>query len=357
MMSLVPQEERESKRLLAGLRQRGVYLFAALIVVAIVAGVFGIEALRRLNGPSVSGTPNLYPESATERARAPFPRQLRDAGNEVLTIKAQPQRIVSMTLSTDEILLAICQPERIKGFSKFALDSKYSNIVTEARAAGSPTVENAEQILQLQPDLIFVASYSRAETVQQLQSAGAIVFRFANFVTIADIEQNIRTIGYATGTDERAEALVIQMERELDAIRARVPNISSDKRPPRVLSYGADGYTAGKNTLFDDIVRTAGAINVAAEQGLEGFPRISAEQVAAWQPDFIVAGANADKFEDTRRRLLSNPAVATTDAARAGRIIIIDNRYFLAVSQYVVRHVGALVDGLYAGERATEKSE
>jgi iron complex transport system substrate-binding protein len=118
------------------------------------------------------------------------------------------------------------------------------------------------------------------------------------------------------------------------------------------MSFSTDGYTAGRNTLFDDIVRQAGAINVAAEQGLEGFPRISAEQVAAWQPDFIIAGADANTLEDTRRRLLANPAVAATNAARADRIVLIDNRYFLTVSQHVVRAVGAVVDGLYAANQA-----
>jgi iron complex transport system substrate-binding protein len=324
---------------------KNTYLFVALIGILIVGGIVGIEALRRSSARQSVATPNLYPEAATERARAPFPRQLRDASGRVITIKAPPQRIVSMTLSTDEILLAICSTERITGFSALALDPKYSNIVAEARASAKPIVENAEQILRIEPDLIFVASYTRAETVEQLEAAGATVFRFANFISIEDIKQNIRTVGYAIGEDERAEALVAQMERDLSAIRARVP-VGGAR--PRVMSFSADGYTAGTNTLFDDIVRAAGAINVAAEQGLEGYPRISAEQVAAWQPDFIIAGADGSALEDTRRRLLANPAVAATDAARADRIILIENRYFLTVSQYVVRAVGAVVDGLYA---------
>ncbi|MGB7923413.1 MAG: ABC transporter substrate-binding protein [Pyrinomonadaceae bacterium] len=326
-------------------RPRGTYLFVALVVVVIIGGIIGIEALRRLNARRSVMSTNLYPESAAERARAPFPRQLRDASGRVVTINARPQRIVSMTLSTDEILLAICPLSRITGFSALALDPKFSNVVAEARASGKPAVDNAEQILRLEPDIIFVASYTRAETVEQLQAAGATVFRFANFISIEDIKQNIRTVGYATGEDELAEGLVAQVERELSAIRARVP--LGDKRP-RVMSFSADGYTAGSGTLFDDIVRYAGAINVAAEQGLEGFPRISAEQVAAWQPDFIIAGADAEDLEETRRRLLANPAVAATDAARGGRIILIDNRLFLTVSQHVVGVVGAVVDGLYA---------
>ena len=329
------------------MRQRSTYLFLALIAVVILGGVVGIEVLRRLNARQSVVSPNLYPESATERARVQFPRQLRDAGGGIVTIKARPVRIVSQTLSTDEILLAICAPERITGFSPLALDPRYSNVVSEARADGSPTFNNAEQILQTGPDLIFVASYSRPEIVEQLQAAGATVFRFADFVTIEDIKRNIRTVGYAIGEDERAEALVMQMEHDLSAIRARVPE---GGQRPRVLSFSADGYTAGSVTLFDDIVHMAGAVNVAAEQGLEGFPRISAEQVAAWQPDFIIAGAEAERFEETRRRLLANPAVAATNAARANRIIIIDNKYFLTVSQYVVRTLGMVVDGLYASQ-------
>jgi iron complex transport system substrate-binding protein len=327
-------------------RHASAYLFVALIAVVIVIGIIGIEALRRLNARSTVASPNLYPESAAERARAPFPRRLRDASGQVVTIKARPQRIVSQTLSTDEILLAICAPERIIGFSALALDPKFSNVVAQARSTGSPTVENAEQILQMEPDLIFIASYSRPEMVEQLQAAGATVFRFANFISIEDIKQNILTVGYAIGEDERAAALVAQMEHDLNALRARVPTPQAAR--PRVLSYSADGYTAGSKTLFDDLARTAGAINVAAEQGLEGFPRISAEQVAAWQPDFIIAGAPPGEFEETRRRLLANPAIAATNAARANHIVIIDNRYFLTVSQYVVHTVGVLMDGLYA---------
>jgi iron complex transport system substrate-binding protein len=136
------------------------------------------------------------------------------------------------------------------------------------------------------------------------------------------------------------------MDRELDAIRARVAAAAANKRP-RVMSYSPSGSTAGANTLFDEILRTVGAINVVAENGVEGFRQVSAEQIAEWQPDFIVVGADDDKFEETRQQLLANPAVAATEAARAGRIIIIKNRYFLTVSHNVVNLVRAVAEGLY----------
>jgi len=317
----------------------------AVITVVIVGAVLSIEALRRFGSRPAAEKPNAQSESVADPKSLSFPRQVRDGSGQPVTIEARPRRIVSQTLGTDEILLAICSPERIVGLGKFALDPKYSNVVEQARAVGSPVVQNTEEILQLKPDLVFVASYSRAEIVEQLQSAGARVFRLANFESIEGIKQNIRAVGQATGDDERAEALVAQVERELSAIRARVP--AGSKRP-RVMSYSPSGSTAGANTLFDEVLRTVGATNVVAENGVEGFRKISAEQIAEWQPDFIVVGAEANKLEETRQQLLANPAVAATGAARAGRIIMIENRSFLTVSHNVVNLVRALADGLYS---------
>lgn len=325
--------------------RRGNYLFVAIIVVVTAGAVVGVEALRRFGARPDAGRPSAHPEAAADAGGSGFPRQVTDGSGRPLTIEARPRRIVSQTLGTDEILLAICSPERIAGLGKFALNPKYSNVVEQARAAGSPLVQNTEEILQLKPDIVFVASYSRAEIVEQLQSAGARVFRLADFGRIEDIKQNIRAVGRATGDDERAEALVAQMERELEGVRARIS--AAGRRRPRVMSYSPSGSTAGANTLFDDIMHAVGATNVVAENGVEGFRKVSAEQVVEWQPDFIVLGADADKFEETRQQLLANPAVAATEAARAGRIIVIENRSLLTVSHNVVSLVKTLAERLY----------
>jgi iron complex transport system substrate-binding protein len=134
------------------------------------------------------------------------------------------------------------------------------------------------------------------------------------------------------------------MTAELSAVKARIP---VGVRPPRVLSYYPSGDTAGADTSFDAIVRAAGAVNVVAEKGLRGFPKISAEQVAEWRPDFIIRGATPAKAAEARKQLLDNPVIAATDAARNGRIVTLDNRYLLSVSHHVARAVSELADALY----------
>jgi iron complex transport system substrate-binding protein len=319
-------------------RSAGTGKFVALLIVMLALVVGAIEGSRRV------GKTDLPTPLAEDQSARSFPRELRDASGDLLTIQSKPQRIVSQTLATDEILLAICPPQRIVALSKLVEDENYSNVAEEARRVPGRTTEGAEQILQLQPDLIFVASYSRAEIVELLKASGAPVFRFANFSSIADIKNNIRAVGHAIGNDTEAENAVRQMDVSIAAVKARVP---SKGAPARVMFFEKSGYTNGSQTTFDDMARIAGATNVSAEKGIESFANISAEKILEWEPDYIVTGANHGDFESVRRNLLADPIVATSKAGRAGRIVVIDNRHLSTVSQYIVRGAEDLADALY----------
>lgn len=290
---------------------------------------------------------SLPPSSPTvinQPTHQPFPRSVVDSSGRKLVLPTLPQRIVSQTLMTDEILLAICPPNRLAAVSALAHDARYSNVVEVAQSFAAIN-QNVEQILILNPDLIFVASYSLAETVTLLQATGAPVFRLANFQNLAAIKNNIITIGYAIGEEQQAIDLVEQMTAKITAIRARIPkNIP----PPRVMSYSLGNYTAGDETSFDNMIELVGAINVVAEAGIKQHIKISEEQILHWQPDFIITHAASDEFALVKQQLLKNPAIAASQAGQQEKIIVIDNRYFLSISQYIVHGIEALAEGLYA---------
>lgn len=258
--------------------------------------------------------------------------------------KPKPRRIVSQVLNVDEILLAICPRDRIVGVSKFSRSAAYSNVAAEVERSGLPQVEQAEDILRLKPDLVFVASYSQAEIVDLLKAGGAPVVRIANYDRVDDIIGNIRFIGRTIGEDAAAEQVIADMQRRLDRVRARV---SAAGRQPTVMSYDTSGYTAGANTLFDDVIRRAGGTNVSATRGVTGFGRINEEQILAWKPEYLVCGAAANEDAAVRRRLLANPAIAASSVVKSGHLVLMDTRRFLTASQHVVDAVESLADALY----------
>ncbi len=324
---------------------RPVGFFCGLLC-AVAVTVVLIEALRHDSQHAASPRTQMALPVA-ERAGAPFPRTIPDASGALLVIPHKPQRIVSQTLGTDELLLTIGDPQRIVALSDLVDDPVYSNVTAQAQQIRGRTQAGAEQILRFQPDMIFVATYSRAELLTLLEAAHAPVFRFGHFDALADIKLNIRTLGYIIGEDDRAETLVQHMERDLARVREHIPR---GVPPLRVMSYGLDGYTGGAHTTFDDMVQEVGAVNIAALHGITGFRKISSEQLLQWNPEVIITSAARHALDDTRRQLLYDPAVATTTAGKRQRIIVIPHHIFVTVTHHVAEGIAQLARELYSQE-------
>ncbi len=312
-----------------------IFLFlGVLFAVFLVVG--GIEGFRRFGYKTTAG-----PEATTKPG---FPKTMTDGAGENVSIPKAPLRIVSQTLATDEILLEIVPNERLVALSEVADDPKYSFCAEKAKLVKARCTNSAEEILKLQPDMIFVASYSRAELVQLLKTSGAPVFRFSHFDSIADIKSNIRALGSATGCEDQAAALINRMENRISAANRKA--VASGKRL-RVLSYSASNDTAGAGTSFDDVLKSLNCVNVAAENGVNGFAQVSSEQLTRWKPEYIVASAQPGRAEDVRRKLLQNPAVAASPAGKPERIIVVESRAFTAISHNIADCIEQIADGLF----------
>jgi len=308
-------------------------------LLAIAVAVLAIEVRRA----RISLSP--LPSAWSISAEAKYPRSMVDSSGNELVISQRPKRVVSQTLGSDELLFGVCAGDQIVGASTAALDERYSNVADQVRARKLPLIKNSEQVVELSPDIVFVASYSSAEEVELLRSTGVAVFRLSNFDHLDGIMSNIRAVGYATGDDSCATKLIDEMK---DRIAAVGRYAETRYLRPRVMLYGTSGYTQGANTLFDDMVHAVGACNVAAEHGVSGSTRISAEAISLWQPDFLVIGAPREDFDKVKQAMLSNPAIANSPAGRAGRIIMIEDRYILCVSQYIVPAIEGLARGIYS---------
>ena len=83
---------------------------------------------------------------------------------------AKPQRIVSLSLCTDQILLQLVEKERIAAITFLGIDPIYSY---EWQAAQGITTHSglAESIIPLQPDLIIGSTYSTGNTSIDAKSA------------------------------------------------------------------------------------------------------------------------------------------------------------------------------------------
>src|SRR5262245_8763154 len=80
-----------------------------------------------------------------------------------------PGRLAAASLATDEMLLALLPPERLTAVSTFADDPAASNVVALARRVRHHVRGDAEQILALEPDVVFGSPYSRPDAAMLLR--------------------------------------------------------------------------------------------------------------------------------------------------------------------------------------------
>ena len=100
----------------------------------------------------------------------------------------------------------------------------------------------------------------------------------------------------------------------------------------------------GGGTSHDALIRLAGGENVAAERGIRGAQRISAERVIAWNPEVIMVGANPESGASMKDVIRTNGVYAPL---RDKKIVEIPYPRFSSVSHYIVEGLDDLVRGLY----------
>lgn len=273
-----------------------------------------------------------------------FPKVLIDQAGRRVILPHKPVRIISLTLATDEILLALVERARLLAVTYLAVDERVSNMPEEAATVPHKIRADVEQIIALQPDLVFVASYTRGEVVKLLQDAGFAIFQFQEFDSMAAIQQNIRLVAQAVGEEARAEELIAEMNTRLQTVAARLPHASPR---PRVLYWGARGLTGGAHTSIDELITHAGGENLAATHGIVSLRSISLEQVLAMNPGVIFTGGDSREAQPGFPAFLLHPALQTVDALKHERVFVLPQRYLVTISQFIVDGVEELARVLH----------
>ena len=225
---------------------------------------------------------------------------------------AVPKRIASLNLSGDELLIELVPPERLVTVTSFADDPEMSNVVGRMPStAQRVTRAKMETLVALRPDLVVVSEFTEADFLHLLSTSGLAYHRLV-IRSLDDVAPSILALGQAVGETEKARKLADGFTASLAALATRLDGV----RRPRVL-YWSDPYTAGRDTVVDDVLERSGAANVARELGLRGFAPVPAERAFASNPEYIVIRLGGR----TREALLAHPVLSRLDAVKKGRIV------------------------------------
>jgi len=279
-----------------------------------------------------------------------FPVTLTDASGYRLTLAAKPKAIVSLTLATDEMLVELVDPGRLKAIDQFAADPGISNVAEFARNFPTKIAAEKERILALQPDLVFLADWKEKEFAQALREAGVPVFVFKAADNLDELRDSVDHVAALVGEPARGKALNASIDGRLRSLTSRVSRVPANRRLS-ILSYSFFGTTYAEGTSFDALVEQAGLVNAATRAGMKGWPQLSKEQVLALDPDIIALpswsyGGKTDP-EKFLASFLADPVFASLKAVKTKRVLLFQDRHLMSNSQYMVDGVEDLARAAY----------
>lgn len=246
--------------------------------------------------------------------------QLTDDRGVSVSFVQSPQRIVSLLPSLTESVCAMDQCQRLVGVDRY---SNYPASVRSLPVLGGGLDPNIEGIVALRPDVVLLATSSRAS--QRLESLGIKVVALEPR-SHADVRRVLGKIGVLLDIPEAQG--VDRLWRIIDAsISAAAQSLSPRARRARVyFEVNRGPYAAGESSFIGETLTRLGVHNVVPAS-LGPFPRLNPEFVVRANPDVIMVGNRS------MQAMASYPGWGSIKAVKEQRICV----YGVDESDVVVR--------------------
>ena len=286
-------------------------------------------------------------------------------------------RIVSFLPSATEIVYALGLGDQLAGVSHecdYPLEAKSKPVVVRSAIptkgltsqqidesvsrtlkAGQSLYTVDEVLLnQLAPDLILTQDLCQvcAPSGHEIERVLPHLLRSPDIVyltptCLAEIFDNIRQVGEATGRAAEANALLRQLQKRVEAVTDRTRTLSSR---PRVfcMEWLSPPYNAGH--WMPELVELAGGVDRLGKKGKDSI-RVAWEQIVDYAPEVLIlspCGLNLAEVLRQAHLLTTYPGWDQLPAVERGSVYAVDaNSYFARPGPRVVAGVELLAHLLH----------
>jgi iron complex transport system substrate-binding protein len=247
-----------------------------------------------------------------------FPVTVTDDEGTAVDIAAQPDRIVSLTPATTEILFALGAGDRVVATDD---GSDYPDEAASLPDVATFASVDVEKVVALEPDVVVAGGlgFTPADSISRLRDLDIpVIVVYAP--TVDGVYTDIELLGMATGTTQAATALTADMRADIDAVSSVV---ASQSPKPRVLyEVGYDAttgaiYAPAEDSFVAEMVTLAGADTITT--GDPNTYEISLENLIERDPDLIVLGTNPF-YSPTPDSVAERPGWDALTAVRNGDV-------------------------------------
>ena len=206
--------------------------------------------------------------------------QVTDDRGAVVTFDRAPQRIVSLLPSLAETVCELGHCQRLVGVDRY---TNWPESVKALPRVGGGLDPNIEQIVALRPDVVLMATSSRAG--DRLRALGVKVVALEP-KTHADVQRVMLKIGQLLEVQDAQ-----RIWRAIDAaVMAAAQSLPAGVRGTRVYFEVNPGpYAAGESSFIGETLTRLGVKNIVPAS-LGPFPKLNPEYIVRANPDLIMVG-------------------------------------------------------------------
>jgi cobalamin transport system substrate-binding protein len=258
--------------------------------VLIVLLSFALAACSSAGGPSSSSSPAATGTSAPTPVSA-FPATLTDDEGTSVELAAEPEKIVSLTPATTEILFALGVGDRIVATDD---GSDYPEEAVALPDVATYDKIDVEKVVALEPDLVVAGGlgFSPPDSIAKLRSLDVpVVVVYAK--SVDGVYHDLELLGTATGTADAARTITTTMRTDMQAVAEAVGAVGTKPRVYYEVGYddvtGAI-YAPAEDSFVAEMVTLAGAEPITTGDPLRY--EIPLEMLIERDPQIIVLGTN-----------------------------------------------------------------
>lgn len=253
---------------------------------------------------------------------------------------AAPARVVGLGGPVTEIVYALDAGASLVGADTSSI---YPPEALKLPRVGYYRTFSVEGVASLKPSLVLASDQSGPpQALEQLGKLGAKVVVVPSDPTLDALDKRIRGVAAALDIAPRGEALV-------ERIHAQLRDLHPSGRGQRVLlvsSHTGKLLAAGGDTAGSAMVRLIGADNVLVSQS--GYKPFSSEAAAALRPDVIITTTMSVNASGGLDAFLAQGGLNVTPAARAKRVVVMDDLLLLGFGPRLPEALRQLSAGLAA---------
>ncbi len=249
-----------------------------------------------------------------------------DTGKKVV-IEKYPKKIISLSPSNTEILFALGLGDKVIGVTTYC---DYPPQAKEIDKIGGYTTPNIEEIVAKEPDLVLAAHGNGEANILVLEKLGLTVIAL-NPKNIEDILKNIQLVGKATGKERKAQQIIADMRKRIEAVREKNAAIAQGKRMRILyLVWYPQLWTSGEETYPDELIKIAGGKNIA--YGIKDWKQINKETVIERDPQIIICSGMGKIGISLKKNILDDPELKETTAVKTGCVYAINDSSILELA-------------------------